>query len=136
MEKISKADKEQLNRIMSGLKCDLEEAKEILAYDKAIDKAGAKERLAHDLDLETEKEAKKMANVRDHKAPNYQFTKRERKANPTKGGIIAELAKFMENDSEFAVADLEITNKERVIAFTIGEDKFEITLTQKRKKKI
>lgn len=135
MEKISKADKEQLNRIMSGLKCDLEEAKEILAYDKAIDKAGAKERLAHDLDLETEKEAKKMANVRDHKAPNYNWTKRERKANPTKGGIISELAKFMENDSEFAVADLEITNKERVIAFTIGDDKFEITLTQKRKKK-
>ena len=135
MEKISKADKEQLDRIMSGLKCDLEEAKEILAYDKAIDKAGAKERLAHDLDLETEKEAKKMANVRDHKAPNYNWTKRERKANPTKGGIISELAKFMENDSEFAVVDLEITNKERVIAFTIGDDKFEITLTQKRKKK-
>ena len=135
MEKISKADKEQLNRIMSGLKCDLEEAKEILAYDKAIDKAGAKERLAHDLDLETEKEAKKMANVRDHKAPNYNWTKRERKANPTKGGIIAELARFMENDSEFAVADLEITNNERVIAFTIGEDKFEIPLTQKRKQK-
>lgn len=135
MEKISKADKEQLDRIMTGLKCDIEEAKEILAYDKAIDKAGAKERLAHDLDLETEKEAKKMANVRDHKAPNYNWTKRERKANPTKGGIIAELAQFMENDSEFAVTDLEITNKERVIAFTIGDDKFEITLTQKRKKK-
>lgn len=135
MEKISKADKEQLDRIMSGLKCDIEEAKEILAYDKAIDKAKAKERLAHDLDLETEKEAKKMANVRDHKAPNYNWNKRERKANPTKGGIIAELARFMENDSEFAVTDLEITNKERIIAFTIGDDKFEITLTQKRKPK-
>lgn len=135
MEKLSRADKEQIQRIMSGLKCSEDEAKEILAYDKAIDKAGAKERLAHDLDLETEKEAKKMANVRDHKAPNYNWTKRERKANPTKGGIIAELARFMENDSEFAVADLEITNKERVIAFTIGDDKFEITLTQKRRPK-
>lgn len=135
MEKLSRADKEQIQRIMSGLKCSEAEAKEILAYDKAIDKAGAKERLAHDLDLETEKEAKKMANVRDHKAPNYNWTKRERKANPTKGGIIAELARFMENDSEFAVTDLEITNKERVIAFTIGDDKFEITLTQKRRPK-
>lgn len=121
---------------MTGLKCSEAEAKEILAYDKEVDKAGAKERLAHDLDIETEKEAKKMVNVHEHKkAPNYQFTQRERKANPTKGGIITELAKFLENDSDFAVEKVTITNKERMIAFSIGSDNFEVTLTQKRKPK-
>lgn len=133
MERISRSDKEQIQRIMTGLKCSEAEAKEILAYDKEVDKAKVKDRLAHDLDIETEKEAKKMINVREHKkAPNYQFSQRERKANPTKGGIIAELAKFLENDSEFAITNLEVTNKERMISFEISGQKFEITLTQKR----
>ena len=44
---------------MEGLKCSEDEAKEIFAYDKAIDKAKAKDRLEHDLSIEQEKEAKK-----------------------------------------------------------------------------
>lgn len=136
MEKFTKADKEQIQRIMTGLKCSEAEAKEVLAYDKEVEKAAVRDRLEYDLDLETEKEAKKMINVREHKkAPNYQFTQRERKANPTKGGIIAELAKFLENDSEFATEKVTITNKERMIAFSIGDDNFEVTLTQKRRPK-
>ena len=83
-----------------------------------------------------EKMAKKFANAREKRKPTvYQFQKRERKANPTKGGIIAELAKFLEENSEFAVENVEITNKERQIAFKIGENAFELTLTQKRKPK-
>ena len=65
----------------------------------------------------------------------YDFKKRERKANPTTGGIIAELAKFLSDSSEFATESVEITNKERQIAFKIGEDAFELTLVQKRKPK-
>jgi len=89
-----------------------------------------------DLDKETEKMAKKYANATTKKKPTvYEFTKRERKANPTKAGIIAELAKFLTEDSEYATENVEITNKERMIAFSIGEDKFEVTLVQKRKPK-
>jgi predicted RND superfamily exporter protein len=89
-----------------------------------------------DLDPETEKMAKKFANATTKKKPTvYEFTKRERKANPTKAGIISELAKFLEEASEYATENVEITNKERQIAFTIGEDKFELTLVQKRKPK-
>jgi predicted RND superfamily exporter protein len=89
-----------------------------------------------DLDPETEKMAKKFANATTKKKPTvYEFTKRERKANPTKAGIISELAKFLEEASEYATEGVEITNKERQIAFTIGEDKFELTLVQKRKPK-
>ena len=89
-----------------------------------------------DLDKETEKMAKKYANATTKKKPTvYEFTKRERKANPTKAGIIAELAKFLTEDSEYATENVEITNKERMIAFSIGDDKFEVTLVQKRKPK-
>ena len=127
----------QVEKIMRLLHCTEEEAKEVIAYDKAIDKSKASERMEHDLPPEKEKEAIKMfANTKTKKAPTvYKFDKRERKANPTKASIISELAKFLENDSENAVENLAITNAERVIAFTIGENNFEITLTQKRKPK-
>lgn len=127
---MAESQKEKLMRI---LKCSAEEADDIIKTDKMIDKG---ERTPYDLDPETEKMAKKFANATDRKKPTvYSFQKRERKANPTKGGIIAELAKFLENDSEFATESVEITNKERQIAFKIGNDAFELTLVQKRKPK-
>ena len=61
--------------------------------------------------------------------------KRSRKENPTKAGIIAEIAKFLEENSENACENVEITNKERQIAFKIGENCYELTLVQKRKPK-
>lgn len=124
----------QIQRIMSGLKCSEEEAREIMAFDKRIDRG---ERTEYDLSPEEEKAAKKWANTTSEKkaAPNYKWTTRERKANPTKGGIIAELADFMTNTSQYAAEDVVITNKERMIAFRIGDNDYEITLIQKRKKK-
>ena len=124
----------QIQRIMSGLKCSEEEAREIMAFDKRIDRG---ERTEYDLSPEDEKAAKKWANTTSEKkaAPNYKWTTRERKANPTKGGIIAELADFMANTSQYAAEDVVITNKERMIAFRIGDNDYEITLIQKRKKK-
>jgi hypothetical protein len=76
----------------------------------------------------------KTANADEHKKPTVP-TKRERKANPTKAGIIAEIATFLTENSEFATENVQITNKERMIAFQIGEEKYEITLIQKRKPK-
>lgn len=82
------------------------------------------------------KVAQKFAHAGTRKAPTvYQFKPRQRKPNATKGGIIAELAEFMEKHSAFSVTDLIITNKERQISFKIGEDTFELTLVQKRKPK-
>ena len=123
----------QKEKLMRILGCTAEEADDIIATDKMIDQG---KRTPYDLDPETEKMAKKFANSREKKKPTvYDFKKRERKANPTKGGIIAELAKFLEENSEFATESVEITNKERQIAFKIGEDAFELTLVQKRKPK-
>lgn len=126
---------EQIIRIMNGLKCSEQEAQEIYEYDCAIDKAKVKDRLEHDISLEAEKVAQKFAHTGTKKTTVYQFNKRERKENATKAGIIAEIAKFLEETSEFATESVEITNKERQIAFKIGEDAFELTLVQKRKPK-
>ena len=108
-------------------------ALDVIDADHEIDRGIRQE---FDLDEETEKMAKKYANSTTKKKPTvYEFTKRERKANPTKASIISELAKFLEEASENATEDVTITNKERQIAFTIGEEKYELTLVQKRKPK-
>lgn len=125
----------QKEKIMRILGVDEAGADEILAADKAIDRG---ERMDFDLDPETEKMAKKMANVGTRKKPtvyNFDTSKRQRKENPTKAGIIAELAKFLTEQSENACENVNITNKERQIAFTVGENSYELTLVQKRKPK-
>ena len=94
------------------------------------------EKMDFDLPPDKLKEARKYAHTGTRKAPTaYKFSKRERKPNATKGGIIAELAQFFGESSQFAIENLEITNKERQIAFSIGGENFELTLVQKRKKK-
>ena len=133
MAKLSKAEEERKRLIMHNLQCTEEEAEDVMKWDKVIDQGG---RTPYDLDPEAEKMAKKMANVTERKKPTvYDFSKRERKANPTKSGIIAELAQFLAENSEYATENVEITNKERQIAFKIGENCYEFTLVQKRKPK-
>jgi hypothetical protein len=123
----------QKERIMRVLKVSAEEADEIMRADKAIDKG---ERMEFDLSPEQEKMAKKFANTHERKKPiMFDNKPRVRKENPTKGGIISELATFLTENSGFATEDVEITNKERQISFKIGGETFELTLVQKRKAK-
>ena len=122
---------------MRVLDVSAEEADEILKADKAIDRG---ERVPFDLSPEKEKLAKKFANVdtKKRKKPtvyNLDAKGKARKENPTKASIIAELAKFLTKNSENACEMVEITNKERQIAFKIGENAYELTLVQKRKPK-
>ena len=110
-----------------------DEIDEVLATDKNID-IGAD---PFPLTEEQKKVVKKMTNS-DTKtkksAPTvYKFEKKtNRKENTTKSAIIAELANFLaENGYEL----VEITKKERQIAFKVGENDYELTLVQKRKPK-
>ena len=114
-----------------------DEIADIIKSDEDIEKG---KKVYFDLDAEKEKEAKKFAKAGTRKAPTvYKLDnaegKRNRKENPTKAGIIAELAKFLTETSENACEMVEITNKERQIAFKIGENAYELTLVQKRKPK-
>ena len=121
-------EKNQIAKLMHILGCSEEEAKQIIADDKAIDRG---ERMAFDLDPQAEKQAKKYANTGTRQT-NGAKTERKRKENPTKATIISEIAQFLtENGYEM----VEITNKERQIALKVGENAYEITLVQKRKPK-
>ena len=129
------ATETQVHKLMRILGISEEEALQVIADDKAIDRG---ERMSFDLPIELEKEAKKLANVTARKTPTvYYFdtSKKKRKENPTKSGIISEIAKFLEEKSENACENVKITNPERQISFTIGENSYEFTLVQKRKPK-
>lgn len=129
---LSKADEiKKVNLMRLGM--TEKEALDVIDCDHEIDRGIAQE---FDLDPEREKMAKKFANATTKKKPTvYDFKQRERKANPTKASIIAEIAKFLAEDSENACENVNITNKERQIAFRIGENDYEFTLVQKRKPK-
>lgn len=109
-----------------------EEAKQVLQDDADIDHNIKKD---FDLTPEQQKVAKQYTKVGTRKKTAYNFSQRERKANPTKATVIAEIFKFLSENAEISAENLEILNKERQIGFKIGENSFELTLTQKRKPK-
>ena len=117
-------NEKQVEKIMTHLRCTREEALDVIHWDAVIDSGG---RTPYDMSKEEEKEAVKIAAVGQKTKPNYQWTKRERKANPTKGGIIQYLFECLA-DYENVV----ITNKERQITFSAEGNNYELTLVQKR----
>lgn len=118
----------QIERIMKNLKCTKEEAEAILAEDKRIDRG---EKVDFDLSDEEHRKAMKNANAGTRKTAEAK-TARKARENPTKEGVIAEIAEFL---TENGYNSVEITNKTRSIMFKIGEDAYEITLIAKRKPK-
>lgn len=106
---------------------------EMLEDDKAVDRG---EELPWDMSKEEHKKAMKYANADEHKKPTvYKFDKRERKENAPKKTIIDAIYAFLCENEAFSPTNVEILNKERQISFDFADEKFEITLTQKRKPK-
>ena len=122
----------QKQRIMRVLDVSEKEADEILAYDKAVERG---EKTPYDLTAEQEKETRKYRQAERKKPFIPNLTKRERKPNATKEGIVAEIAKFLTENSDFETKNVAITNKNREITFNVGEDTFVWTLVQRRKPK-
>ena len=124
------------------------EIQQMLADDKAVDRG---EQMEWDLTPEEHKKAMKYANSDEKKkktaetgeksakkggtAYNFGTSTKKKKENPTKANIIALLATILAENGDFSAENVEITNKERQIAFTVGENAFELTLVQKRKPK-
>ena len=130
---MTEKEKKVVQNLMDILKCTEEDALDIIATDKIIDKGG---RTKYDLPIEKEKEALKIGAVNDRKAKSADNLRgKVRAENPTKSGIIAEIAEFLTEKSNFACENVRIVNKERLIAFKCGENDYEITLVQKRKPK-
>ena len=106
---------------------------EMLEDDKAVDRG---EELPWDMSKEEHKKAMKYANADEHKKPTvYKFDKRERKENAPKKTIIDAIYAFLCENDAFSPTNVAILNKERQISFDFANEKFEITLTQKRKPK-
>lgn len=118
----------RIAELMKSLKCSRDEAIDIIQEDEAIDKG---ERVYFDLSPEEEKKAKKYANADTHKR-NPNAKPRERKPNELKEEIVAKIAQFLTENADFAPENVEITNKNRMIAFAVGEKRFELTLVEKR----
>lgn len=128
----STAKKEtQKEAIMRILGVSSEEADQILADDKEIDRG---KKMDWDMSDAEHRKAMKNTNADEHKKPK-EPVKRERKANPTKGGIIAGLATFLTENAAFNTQNVQIANPERTVTFQIGDNSFELTLIQKRKPK-
>lgn len=123
---------EQIAKIMELLECTEEQAKQVIADDKAIDKG---EKL-FELTAEQKAVAKKYKNTPNHKTTGtYSLTKRERKADNDKQELINLLYNaLIENDNpKFTeLPKVEITNKERQIDFEYGGRKFRIVLSAPR----
>ena len=124
---------EKVKEIMRLLDCTEEEALDVIRTDEIIDKGG---RTEYDLPIAEEKAALKIGRIDERKAKSADNKRgKVRAENPTKSGIIAEIAEFLTEKSQFACENVEITNKERQITFKIGENAYEFTLVQKRKPK-
>ena len=114
---------------MKRNKCDREEAIDLIKYDIAIESG---EDTEFDLTDEQAANVKSMMRKVDH-AKQDGKVKRERKPNELKEAIVAEIAEFLREDAQGQMyEDVEIANKNRQIAFTVGDKHFELTLVEKR----
>ena len=118
---------------MKRNKCSREEAIELINYDNAVE---GNEETEYDLSEEQQETVKKMMRKVEH-AKQDGKVKRERKPNELKEAIIAEIAEFLREDAlGQAYAEVEVTNVSRMIAFEVGDKKFELTLVEKRPPKV
>lgn len=122
---------EAISRIIAGLHCSREEAEEVYFCDVKIDHG---EGVYFDLPPEKVKIAQKFAHTGTRAPTVYKFERKERKPNATKGGLVSELADFIEKSSNFDVKNLQIPQKEGKISFQIGEKWYSWTLTEHRTK--
>ena len=131
--KLTKADQDKLQALLR-LGLDQEEALQVIADDKAIDKG---EKMPFDLTKDQEKEVRKMIKHETmtgtrtaKKPPNYTIKPKERKVNEPKKAFIEDLVAWLTECETYD--NIEVVNAERQVKFTIGENVYELTLVQKR----
>lgn len=130
--KLTQKDMELVKHHMKVLDIPEAEAIQLVMDDKAVDKG---EKL-FELSAEQKKVAKKYAGTGTKKRTVYKFdTAKKKKENPVKQKIIAEIERFLNENSEICAEMVQITNAERQISFKIDENNYELTLVQKRKAK-
>lgn len=114
----------QIKHLMEKLKISEEEAKQVIADDKAIDK-GAK---LFELTDDQKKTAKQATNAK--RGPTvYQFQKRERKADTDK----EHLTNLLFNAILPICSTYNVINAEREFEFMYNDKKYKVVLSAPRK---
>ena len=119
---------EAVERLMRGGHYSLEEATQIAIDDWRIDHG---DRCEWEPTVEEERAMRKATKVVGERKKSAAPVKRERKEDTVKQDLIALLAEALGAYGE----DVVVTNKERMIAFNVGDESFEVMLTKKRKAK-
>lgn len=119
-----------IENLMRVLGCSEEEAKQILADDKKIDRG---EKL-FELTPEQQKASKKARQTGTKKKTVYSFdtSKRKRKENPDKAFLIEIFKKALESQE---ATNIEIINPEREMSFNFNDVGYKIVLSVPRNKK-
>lgn len=130
-------DKVRIEQLMKTLDITYDEAVEMLNEDKEIDRMKDSE-VTSDLSAEQKKAIKKYTNVargKEIESVDAYGKKKKRtvKDDDVKQMLITLIAETLEDS--FEVKDVNITNKQKTIAFKVGDDDFEIDLKRKRKPK-
>ena len=120
-----------LATLMRTLNLTEEEARELQAYDKDIDNGKAS---PYDLDEEHAKVAKEMANVETHKMRKKTVIEEDITKTSEKAKILLALSVFLADSEDINADKVEFLNVERQLAFCVGDNKYELVLTQKRSK--
>ena len=122
----------QIEKLMKTLDITREEAIELINEDKEIDRKSFSQ-IDDDLTEEQKQAKKKYTNVKRGVNAYGKKTERVIKPDENKRMIINIIAKALE-DSGFAL-NVNITNPQKYISFSIESEDFEIDLKRKRKKK-
>lgn len=119
------ADNKQIEA-MRKLGMTEEEIAEVLEEDKAIDRSGISDKIFDwEMDPEEHKKAMKFANSDEKKKDPEKKVKRERKADPTKRGIVQALFNCLNENYD----KVSIDNPERVITFWADGNPYQVTLS-------
>ena len=127
---------EKQKEAMRKLGMTEEEIKELMEYDKEIDRG--KKNLEHDLTKEQEKQARAVVNQKrgaDRPVEEKEKKPKKTKENPVKEAVIAEIARFLAENGKISAENIEIVNKQGEISFAVGENTYKLALTQRRKPK-
>lgn len=123
---------EQITKMMKALDITREEAIELINEDKEIDRKKMSD-VDDDLTIDQKKNKKKYTTVKRGVNAYGKKTERVLKPDENKRMIIDIIAKALK-ESEFII-NVNITNPQKYISFSIESEDFEIDLKRKRKKK-
>lgn len=125
---MTKADEKRIELFIKNLGLTYEQAVDLLADDKQVDRMTSAKQWNDDLTEEQKKVVKQSKNVVKG-STGKQSSPRERKIDDDKKLLIAEIANFLKGLN----AEVEIENDQKIIRLVFNDRKFKLDLSATRK---